>query len=79
MKCTCHERDSSYRCPACHAEGCFGHMEKHLEIKYRIKELIDEIGQEIKQSFHIDDSLLSLQEDLRITLFNYDRRYNDED
>jgi len=26
-QCTCHERDSSYRCEACHAEGYYGHCE----------------------------------------------------
>ena len=27
-KCTCHERDSSYRCEACKAKGECGHMEE---------------------------------------------------
>ena len=25
--CNCHERDSSYTCPACYAQGFRGHME----------------------------------------------------
>jgi hypothetical protein len=29
-KCTCHDRDSSFTCPACHSDGVFGHMEKEL-------------------------------------------------
>lgn len=27
LDCTCHERDSSFTCPKCQAEGYLGHME----------------------------------------------------
>ncbi len=36
-QCTCHERDSSVTCPACHAEGYFGHMEQHLQEEWDAK------------------------------------------
>ncbi len=36
-QCTCHERDSSVTCPACHAEGYFGHMEQRLQEEWDAK------------------------------------------